>query len=308
MGLQIPRSWASVLIAQSQTNASKVDNILAENPGKTLDELVAARKINPDQKAQILKKPQLQASLTQLEEQITQYKKFDQEYKARSQAEKAEFEKTFAEKASKELDEAVAAAKAEGETNALKEQKHNLLLLSQFLKLAAIRRGEDETAELEESKALEGLLAQVYAGDATAVASMLHLIQGSSDTITSVMGEQLSVTCKILIFLSFTYGSRLTYWTDADIKTASLAQIAANPIIESEIEQALEFAPVEAVEHPIQSDPTIVNAGEHNSRSITCQKSSPGNPMSWSSEPKIHKADFHVLQVSLRSVSLPQPA
>jgi hypothetical protein len=109
------------------------------------------------------------------------------------------------------LEETVAAAKAEAETNALKEQKHNLLLLSQFLKLAAIRRGEDETAELEESKALEGLLAQVYAGDATAVASMLNLIQGSSDTITSVMGEHLSVTCKILFFLHFTYGWRLTY-------------------------------------------------------------------------------------------------
>jgi hypothetical protein len=156
---------------------------------------VAARKINADQKAQILKKPQLQASLTQLEEQIAQYKKFDQEYKARSQTEKAEFEKTFTDKASKELEEAVAAAKSEAETNALKEQKSNLLLLSQFLKLAAIRRGEDEAAELEESKALEGLLAQVYAGDATAVAAMLNLIQGSGDTIVSVMGEALSVTC-----------------------------------------------------------------------------------------------------------------
>ncbi|PMD56448.1 uncharacterized protein K444DRAFT_645155 [Hyaloscypha bicolor E] len=221
------------------TNASKVDNILAENPGTTLDELVVARKINADQKAQILKKPQLQASLTQLEEQIAQYKKFDQEYKARSQTEKAEFEKTFTDKASKELEEAVAAAKSEAETNALKEQKNNLLLLSQFLKLAAIRRGEDEAAELEESKALEGLLAQVYAGDATAVSAMLNLIQGSSETIVSVMGEALSVTY-------------------ADIKAASLAQIAATPILESEVEQIHE---VPSVEHPVQSDPTIVNAG-----------------------------------------------
>jgi hypothetical protein len=99
-------------------------------------------------------------------------------------------------KASKDLEEAVAAAKAEAETNALKEQKDNLLLLSQFLKLAAIRRGEDEAAELEESKALEGLLAQVYGGDATAVAAMLNLIQGSSETITSVNSEALTVTCK----------------------------------------------------------------------------------------------------------------
>lgn len=104
------------------------------------------------------------------------------------------------------MEEAVATSKAEAETNALKEQKYNLLLLSQFLKLAAIRRGEDEASELEESKALEGLLAQVYAGDATAVASMLNLIQGSSETITSVMGEALSITCKIIPFLSFVSG------------------------------------------------------------------------------------------------------
>jgi hypothetical protein len=162
------------------------------------------------------------------------------------------------------LEEAVAAAKAEAETNALKEQKHNLLLLSQFLKLAAIRRGEDEASELEESKALEGLLAQVYAGDATAVVSMLNLIQGSSETITSVMGETLSVTCKIIPFLSFVSGLPLTVGVDADIKTASLAQIAATPILESETGQVHEVSPVEATEHPVQSDPTIVNAGEHN--------------------------------------------
>jgi hypothetical protein len=209
-----------------------------------------------------LKKPQLQASLTQLEEQIAQYKKFDQEYKARSQSEKAEFEKTFTDKASKELEEAVAATKAEAETNALKEQKDNLLLLSQFLKLAAIRRGEDEAAELEESKALEGLLAQVYAGDATAVASMLNLIQGSSDTITSVMGEALSVTCMIMTFATFAFCQLLTFRVDADIKTASLAQIAATPILESEVEQPHESPSVE-IEHPVQSDPTIVHAGKH---------------------------------------------
>ncbi len=96
----------------------------------------------------------------------------------------------------------MATAKAEAESVARKEQQDNLLLLSQFLKLAAIRRGEDETAEKEESKALEGLLAQVYAGDASAVAAMLSLIQGSSETVLSVTGETLTVTCKIFIPLS----------------------------------------------------------------------------------------------------------
>lgn len=158
--------------------------------------MVAERKINADQKAQILKKPALLASLAQLEEQIAQYKKFDQEYKTRSQAEKADFEKTLTERASKELEDAVVAAKTEAVTTARKEQESSLLLLSQFLRLAAIRRGEDEDPELEENKALEGLLARVYTGDGNAVASMLNLINGSGDAVTSVNNEVLAVTCR----------------------------------------------------------------------------------------------------------------
>jgi hypothetical protein len=172
--------------------------VVAENPGQSLDDLVASKKINADQKAQILKKPALQASLTQLEEQIAQYKKFDQEYKAASQAEKAAFEKTLNERATKELQEAAAAAKAEAESNAAKEQGENLLLISQFLKLAAIRRSEEEIAEQEESKALEGLLGQVYHGDSTAVSAMMNLIQGTSDKVKSVNGEILDIDCKKL--------------------------------------------------------------------------------------------------------------
>lgn len=159
--------------------------------------MVAARKINSDQKAQILNKPKLQASLAQLEEQINQYKKFDQDYKARMQAEKAEYEKTFNEKASKELEEAVTAAKAEAVAEALKEQHNNLLLISQFLRLAAIRRGDEEAdATLDENKALEGVLAKVYTGDEEAVQTMLKIIHGSSDKTVSVTSEILSTTCK----------------------------------------------------------------------------------------------------------------
>ena len=172
--------------------------MLAENPGKSLDELVASRKINADQKAQILKKPTLQASLTQLEEQIAQYKKFDQEYKARSQAEKAEFEKTFAERANKELEEKLAAAKEEAVADALKEQESSLLLVSKFLQLAAHRRGEEHDPTLDENKAIEGLLHKVYLGNENAVAAMTKIIQGSEDT-TSFNGELLNTTCKCFI-------------------------------------------------------------------------------------------------------------
>jgi hypothetical protein len=220
--------------------------------------LVASRKINNDQKAQILKKPSLQASLAQLEEQIAQYKKFDQEYKARSQAEKAEFEKTFTDRASKELEEAVAAAKAEAQATAIKEQEESLLLVSQFLRLAAIRRGEEENAELEENKALEGLLAAVYTGNAKAVTAMVNLIQGSSENLKSVDNENTTVTCKFIIFC-YNINSALMN-LDADVKSASLAQAPApmDDAVESVEEPP---AATEPTEYPVQSDPTIANAG-----------------------------------------------
>jgi predicted methyltransferase MtxX (methanogen marker protein 4) len=161
-----------------------------------LDALVTARKINADQKAQILKKPSLLASLTQLEEQIAQYKKFDQEYKARSQAEKAEFEKVHTEQSEKELVEAVAKAKAEAAATAIKEQQNNLLLLSQFLRLAAARRAEEADSTLDENQALEGVLLSVYSGDESAVATMLKLISGSNENTFAVTGEKLQTTCK----------------------------------------------------------------------------------------------------------------
>ncbi|CZR54044.1 uncharacterized protein PAC_03927 [Phialocephala subalpina] len=230
------------------TNASKVDSIVASNPGKSLDELVSAKLINADQKAQILKKPALQASLTQLEEQIAQYKKFDQDYKSATQAEKAEFEKSLTERANKELADAVAAAKLEAGLAAQKEQQDNLLLLSQFLKLAAIRRSEEEAAELEESKALEGLLGQVYTGDATAVAAMMNLIQGTSEKVVAVTGDVLSIDF-------------------AHLKTISSAvppTISAEPEFRDvDDEETVPGTPpaVETSEYPVQSDPTIANAG-----------------------------------------------
>jgi hypothetical protein len=177
-----------------------VDSIVAANPDKTLDELVTARLINNDQKTQILNKPKLQASLTQLEEQITQYKKFDQEYKTRLQSEKTEFEKAFNEKATKELEEAVAVAKAETYADALKDQQSGLLLISQFLRLAAVRRGDEEAdATLDENKALEGVLGKVYGGDKEAVECMVNIIRGNDSPTVSISNEPLNTTCQYVL-------------------------------------------------------------------------------------------------------------
>lgn len=224
------------------TNASKVDNILAENPDKSLDDLVATRKINADQKAQILKKPQLQASLAQLEEQIAQYKKFDQEYKATLAAEKASLKKSSEERFAKELEEAVTTARLEAKAEAKEEQRSALLLISQFLRLAAVRRGDEEAdATLDENMALEGLLSKVYGGDASAVETMVNIIEGSSDPTVSVNSETLTTTF-------------------ADIKAATLAQPlpTQTEVVNEPVEKS---GAVETTEYPVQSDPTIANAG-----------------------------------------------
>lgn len=226
-------------------NASRVDNVIADNPGKSLDELVAAKKINADQKAQILKKPALQATLLQYEEQIAQYKKFDQEYKARAQVEKAEVERTLTKQLVKEKEDAVAATKAEAEATIEKEKRENLLLVSRFLRLAAQRRA-DETADpnVDENMALEALLFLFYDGEEKAVQSMLKYIQGSDEKVTSINGE----------FLTTSY---------AQIKAASgaYAPPAAAVEVEAEPVQAYPSPAVETMDYPVQSDPTMANAG-----------------------------------------------
>lgn len=170
-----------------QTNASKTDTVLSQHPGKTLDELVAEKIINTDQKAQILKKPALQASLTQYEEQLAQYQKVHEQYQTRVAADKAEWAKAL----EKAKEEAVNEAKADFESSL----NDKLLVLSQFLRLAAYRREESQEPESDESQAIEGVLLAIYSGDENAVSAMQKLIEGSDDQIVSVPGDQLQTTC-----------------------------------------------------------------------------------------------------------------
>ncbi|RQM04724.1 hypothetical protein DH86_00004325 [Scytalidium sp. 3C] len=229
-----------VSIRNLNKRISKAESVLNENPGKSIDDLLAAKKINQDQKAQILKIPSLKASVVQYEEQIAQYKKFDQEYKAKAQVEKAEFEKVLNERSAKELEEAVAKAKAEAAALTTQNQQKDLLLISQFLRLAAIRRADEEAdANQDENKALEGVLARVYTGDENAVTTMLKLIQGSEEETVSVTGDVLTTTY-------------------AQIKALSLAQ--APPVYEGAVEIS-EDVPVAEEPYPVETDPTVANAG-----------------------------------------------
>ncbi|KAG9532680.1 hypothetical protein KCU93_g995, partial [Aureobasidium melanogenum] len=168
---------------------TKLDAILAENPGKTLDELLASRKINADQKAQASKKPALQSQLAQLEEQIAQYKKVDADYQSRMSAQHLQL--TSAHQAELETLKGSLKEQLEKELNAALRQK--LLTFSQFLRAAAAKRVIEEEADTDESKAFEGALLLVYGGDDKAVDAVMNLIQGSDEQVPSVEGELLPV-------------------------------------------------------------------------------------------------------------------
>ncbi len=173
-----------------QNATQKVDSIIAENPGKTLDELVASRKINNDQKAQALKKPSLQASLAQLEDQIAQYKKFDQDYQSRITTEKAALETSHKE----DLEKLKGASFAEAKIKAKNDEKEDMLVLSKFLRAAAARRQNGDDTSIE-SRAFEGALLLVYGGDASAVVAIEKLIEGSGDKVPAIDQELLDFTC-----------------------------------------------------------------------------------------------------------------
>lgn len=148
--------------------------------------------INLDQKAAHLKKPALQAQLFQLEEQLAQHKKIDQEYRVRL----AEQEKTLTEKFEREKADAIAEFTEKAEADANTSLHNNLLILSQFLRLAAARRVEDADSTADESMALEGVLLHIYSGDENAVATMMKLVQGADEQTRSTSNEALQTTCK----------------------------------------------------------------------------------------------------------------
>ncbi|KAF1811149.1 hypothetical protein P152DRAFT_399946 [Eremomyces bilateralis CBS 781.70] len=170
---------------------SKVDAIVAENPSLTLDELVKAKKINTDQKAQAQKKPALQAQLAQLEEQVAQYKKIDADHHSLFKAEKDKLVSSHQAELEKLRGDLAAEAAAKANT----ELKERLLTLSRFLRTAAARRQLNDD-QSDEALAFEGALLLVYGGDSAAVAAAEKIIQGTEEGVPSTEGQVLDVTCK----------------------------------------------------------------------------------------------------------------
>ncbi|KAI0541355.1 hypothetical protein GGR58DRAFT_456781 [Xylaria digitata] len=222
-------------------NASKTDPIIDQHKDKSLDELVEARIINPDQRAQRLKKPQLEAQLAQYEEQLAQYKKVDEDYRSRSAADKATLEKTLTEKFEKEKADAISELTEKAAADAKQSLHDSLLILSQFLRLAAARRSEEADATLDENMALEGVLLNVYSGDENAVSTILKLIEGSSDTTHSVAGDELQTT----------YGQ---------VQAAATAYISPFAAAEAAPEALETTETVAESIAPVEANPTVVHA------------------------------------------------
>jgi hypothetical protein len=181
---------------------SKVTEIVAANPDVSLDELVATRKINADQKAQYQKRPALQSQLAQFEEQLTTYKKLEEELQSKAAQEKEILQKGH----SQELEKLRDTLKEEAALEVKKTFREQFLTLSRFLRAAAARRQLPEDDSNELTKAFEGALLQVYGGDPSAVAAAEKLIEGSHDSVPSTDGEILGVTCKFLRAMLFTSG------------------------------------------------------------------------------------------------------
>jgi hypothetical protein len=170
---------------------AKVDTIIKENKDLSLDELVETKKINADQKAQALKKPQLQAQLAGLEEQLAVYRKLDSEYEALLAKEKERLENSHATALLAARAEAAAETKADFE----KTLKEKLLTFARFLAAAANRRnGGDETSD--DAKAIEGALFLVYSGDYNAVDNALKIIEGTEENVIGTDGTYSGVTCE----------------------------------------------------------------------------------------------------------------
>lgn len=213
-------------------SSAKGDAVVAENPGKSLDELVAEKKLNADQKVQQLKKPGLQSQVAQLEEQITQYRSFAQDLEEKFAREKATLVEAHEAEVAQIKEEAATQNQAqETQSRGLDE---GLKVITHFLHAAASKR-QSEEANTDEGLAFEGALLLVYQGNDQSLSTLRNLIDGSDDKVPNTQGEILD-------------------YTFAQVKQSALAEaLDISQPADEEAEAPADSAP--------RSDPTIVNAG-----------------------------------------------
>ena len=170
----------------------KTDAVQEANPGVSLDDLVAQRKINNDQRAASSKKPQLLEQLKSLNEQVETFRVVHSDYQAQMQKQKND----STTKRWEELNQAKEAYRLESESSASSELREKLLVFSQFLRAAAAKRNETEETSSDESAAFEGALLLVYGGDEHAVDTAVNIIEGSDEQVPNIEGVPGSVKCE----------------------------------------------------------------------------------------------------------------
>lgn len=190
--------------------------------------MVASRKLNTDQKAQIEKKPGIKDQLAKLEDQLTQYRAFSSDLEERFSREKATLIESHEAEIASLKEDAAATTKASDSTNL----EDALKVMSYFLHTAAAKR-QSEDPDSDEARAFEGALLLVYQGNESALSTLRSLITGADEKITDTTGD----------LVEFTY---------AQIKEAALA--APKPAAEVDADAPPAFGAA-------GSDPTIVNAG-----------------------------------------------
>ena len=158
----------------------------------SLDELVAAKKINNDQRAQLLKKPAIQEQIKAFEEQIKQYRQFGKDYEDRFAREKSGLQESHEAEINKIKLEAAEQALAKWS----EQQETDLLVLTQFLNAASSKRNDDSIDDVEKA-AFEGVLVKIYQGSTEAIVHMKNLVSGSDAKVTSIEGDELEFTCKL---------------------------------------------------------------------------------------------------------------
>lgn len=178
-------------------NASKTQSIILENKNKSIEQLLAAKIINADQKRQVDNKPALEAELARTEEQLAQVLKLDEDWRSTVASIKADTEKRLSDKYEQEKADVIAEVKSKAEADAKQTLEDGFLVLSQFLRLAANRRQEAENSVEDADLAIEGILLSVYTGDQAAVAAMTKLYHGSDDSTTTIEGTPLQTTCRL---------------------------------------------------------------------------------------------------------------
>ncbi|KAH9845595.1 hypothetical protein Tdes44962_MAKER06506 [Teratosphaeria destructans] len=227
------------------TGLQKTDQMIDANPGVSLSELVAQRKINADQKAAAEKKPHLLSQREALEEQIKVFRSVNDDYQKQMERQKED----LAAQHEREVEKLREELRTQGATSSAAQLKEKLLVFSRFLRAAAAKRAIEEEAGTEENQAFEGALLLVYGGDEKAVSTAVSIIEGTEERVPSIEGVPTNVKYSQIKQASLDHPAPFQTeeaWAK-DVAEANAAADSSTPEASRSVPQG--------------SDPTITHAG-----------------------------------------------